>query len=44
MSQMSVTPELHEESLNDAQKNEIYNMLLANGVSHEEAVNELKKY
>ena len=44
MSQMSTTPELQEEGLNDAQKNEIYNMLLANGVSHEEAINELKKY
>ena len=33
-----------EENLNDTQKNEIYNMLLENGVTHNEAINELLKY
>ena len=33
-----------EENLNDTQKNEIYNMLLENGVTHDEAINELLKY
>lgn len=33
-----------DERLDDGQKNVIYNMLLANGVSHEEAMNELLKY
>ena len=42
--QMSINPELPEEGLNDAQIKELYNMLLANGVSHEEAINELLKY
>jgi hypothetical protein len=33
-----------EEVLNNTQKQEIYNMLLENGVSHDEAINELLKY
>ena len=33
-----------EENLDDTQKNEIYNMLLENGVSPDEAINELLKY
>lgn len=33
-----------EENLNDTQKNEIYNMLLENGITHDEAINELFKY
>ena len=43
-SQLDMNPLLMQEGLNDEQKNEIYNMLLANGVSHEEALNELLKY
>ena len=43
-SQINMNPHLMQEGLNDEQKNEIYNMLLANGVSHEEALNELLKY
>ena len=42
--QIEPNPISMEEGLNDEQKNEIYNMLLANGVSHEEALNELLKY
>ena len=44
VSQINMNPHLMQEGLNDEQKNEIYNMLLANGVSHEEALNELLKY
>ena len=42
--QMEPNPIPMDEGLNDEQKNEIYNMLLANGISHEEALNELLKY
>ncbi|MBR5241407.1 MAG: hypothetical protein IKW05_05670 [Muribaculaceae bacterium] len=41
---VNTIPEYTEERLSEAQKNEIYNKLLANGVSHEEALNELIKY
>lgn len=40
----NINPPIQDEELKEEQINEIYNMLLANGLSHEEAINELLKY
>ena len=41
---MDVAQQEVELPLDDSQKDFIYNMLLSNGVTHEEAINELSKY
>ncbi|MBR4119679.1 MAG: hypothetical protein IKK64_06330 [Bacteroidales bacterium] len=41
---MDITQQDVDLPLDDTQKELIYNMLLSNGVTHEEAINELSKY